>query len=305
MKFNEKVKSLIKEAELYKSQGLLNEALDTYKRVKELIESTQNVKNKDSFLNKITNKIDKLYTQMETELSVPKPPTVSEEAQSVIKEMVTEDDPESKGSSSMASALALARFGQYEQAIEEFTRLLPQAPLRAEAAKNIVWCWIQQGEVDKALGRVKQWMVGNVLSLDEVNGVRSYFEDLVKKSGLDTKISSDKIQKNLEPESEVEDQDILDINSTRFTLPRGSRKGETVELEISFQAGKYLKMLVSKKDKQFIESLSVGDQLTGMIFYSPMAIFSGTGYVSSNVTINAGPKKGDYSLEIKILNIQT
>ena len=305
MNFGEKVKSLIKEAELYKSQGLLNEALDTYKNVQTLIESTKNIKNKDSLLKKIADKIDALYAQMETEFSTPEPPKVSKDAQSVIKEMITEDDPEAKGSSSLAGALALAKFGQYDQATEELTRLLSYDSLRLEAAKNIVWCWIQQNEVDKALGRVKQWMSGNVLTLNEVNSVRAYFEALVQKTGLDSRISADKIQKDLEPESQVDDEEILDINATRFNLPRGSRKGETVELEVSFQAGKYLKMLVPKKDQKLIEGLGVGDQLNGMIFYSPMAIFSGIGYVSSKVTINAGPKKGDYSLEIKILSIQT
>jgi len=305
MNFGEKVKSLIKEAELYKSQGLLNEALDAYKNVQTLIESTQNIKNKDSLLKKIADKIDFLYAKMETEFATPNPPKVSEDARSVIKEMITEDDPEAKGSSSLAGAVALAKFGQYDQAIEELTRLLSYDSLRLDAAKNIVWCWLQQNEVDKALGRVKQWMSGNVLTLSEVNSVRAYFEELVQKSGLDARISRDKIQKDLEPASQVDDEEILDINSTRFNLPRGPRKGEAVELEVSFQAGKYLKMLVPKKDQKLIEGLSVGDQLNGMIFYSPMAIFSGIGYVSSKVTINAGPKKGDYSLEIKILSIQT
>ena len=304
MNFGEKIKSLIKEAELYKTQGLLHESLDTYKKVLVLIESTQNVKNKTSLINKITSKIDALYHQIDTELADSGPPRVSEDAQSVMKEMIPEDDPEAKGSAELAGALALAKFGQYDQAIEELTRLISQEPLRLEAAKNIIWCWLKQGEVDKALGRVKQWMAGNLLTLEEVSEVRAYFENYVNEAGLEAKISTDKIQKNLEPDSEVEDEDILDISATRFKLPRGERQGESVELEISFQAGKYLKILVPKKDRQLIESLNVGDQLVGMVFYSPMAIFSGTGYISSKITINAGPKRGDYSLEIKILSIQ-
>jgi len=303
MNFGEKVKSWIKEAELYKSQGLLNESLDTYKKVQELIESTQQVKNKDRLLNKITTKIDALYHQMEAEFSAPQPPKVSSEVQKVIKEMVTSEDPEAKGSSSMASALALAKFGQFDQAIEELTQLLAYEDLRLDAAKYIVWCWLQQGEVDKALGRIKQWMSGDVLASEELKQVRSYFEELVQKAGPDARITTDKIQKDLEPESEIGDEDVLDVESTRFNLPRGDRQGEAVELEVSFQAGKFLKMLVSKKDRKLIESLEVGDRLNAMMFYSPMAIFSGTGYVSSKVTIDAGPKKGDYSLEVKILTI--
>ncbi len=304
MNFGEKVKCLIKEAELYKTQGLLNESLDIYKNVEVLIEATQNVKNKDRFLAKIAHKIDSLYKQIETELSAPKPPRVSEEAQSVMKEMVAPDEPEAKGSASLASALALAKFGQFDQAIEEFTQLLATESLRTDAAKNILWCWVQQDEAEKALGRLKQWMSGDVLTFDELSGVRVYLEDLIRQAGLDTRVSKDKIHKDLEPESEVDDEDILDVDSIRFEMPRGERKGETAELEVSFQAGKYLKMLVPKKDKRLIADLNIGDYLSGMTFFSPVAIFSGNGYVSSKVVINAGPKKGDYSLEIKILNIQ-
>jgi tetratricopeptide (TPR) repeat protein len=305
MKFDEKVKTLLKEADLYKSQGLLNEALDTYRKLQGLIEATRKVKNKERFLNKIAIKIDGLYRQMEKEFSAPPPPSVSDEARSVIKDMVSPDEPEAKGSVSMASALALAKFGQYEQAIEEFTQLLDYEELRVDAAKHIVWCWIQKGEVEKALGRVKQWKSGDLLSLEELNAVRDHFEKLVQASGLDKRVSTDRIQKDLEPESEVDDEDILDVDSTKFELPRGPRKDETVELEVSFQAGKYLKMLVPKKEQQLIDSLKVGDRLNPMTFFSPIAIFSGTGYISSKVTINAGPKKGDYSLEVKILSIQT
>ena len=298
------MKSLIKEAELYRSQGLLNEALDTYQKVESLIDATQQVKNKEQFLRKITAKIDGIYQQMETEFSTPTPPRVSDEARNVIKEMVTPDEPEAKGSASMASALALAKFGQYDQAIEELTHLLGYDSLRVDAAKNIIWCWVQQGEAEKALGRVRQWMSGDVLAVSEVSEVRAYLENLVRHSGLDNRISTEKIQKDLEPESEIDDEEILDVDSTSFPLPRGEQKDQSVELEVSFQAGKYLKMLVPKREKQLIESLQVGDHLSDMTFYSPVAIFSGTGYVSSKVIINAGPKKGDYSLEVKILSIK-
>lgn len=304
MNFGDKVKSLIKEAELYRSQGLLNEALDTYQKVESLIDATQQIKNKGLFLRKIAGKIDGIYQQMETEFSTPPPPRVSAEAQDVIKEMVTPDEPEAKGSASMASALALAKFGQYDQAIEELTQLLGYDSLRVDAAKNIIWCWVQQGEAEKALGRVKQWMSGDVLAISEVSEVRAYMEELVRHSGLDNRISTEKIQKDLEPESEIDDEEILDVDSTRFELPRGEQKDEPIELEVSFQAGKYLKMLVPKREKQLIESLKVGDHLPDMLFYSPVAIFAGTGYVSSKVIINAGPKKGDYSLEVKILSIK-
>lgn len=53
--------------------------------------------------------------------------------------------------------------------------------------------------------------------------------------------------------------------------------GEKVDLEVSFQSGKYIQMIMSKREKHLIKSIKPGDMLKEIIFYLPMAIFSGTG----------------------------
>ena len=60
---------------------------------------------------------------------------------------------------------------------------------------------------------------------------------------------------------------------------------------------------MSSNDKLLIESLKVGVRLDDMDFYSPIAIFKGSGVVETNTRIETGPKRGDYSLDIKIHSI--
>jgi len=77
-------------------------------------------------------------------------------------------------------------------------------------------------------------------------------------------------------------------------------KGEVIELEVSFQTGNVISVLLSARDTNLIDSLNPGDQLNDMQFYSPIAIFQGTGVVNAKTGIKVGPRKGDFSVDIKV-----
>ena len=49
-----------------------------------------------------------------------------------------------------------------------------------------------------------------------------------------------------------------------------------------------------------VEGLNVGGRLPDMEFYSPIAIFRGSGVVSGKTEIRSGPKKGAYMLDISL-----
>jgi hypothetical protein len=79
-----------------------------------------------------------------------------------------------------------------------------------------------------------------------------------------------------------------------------AEEGEQVELDVSFQSGNVISLIISSKDEALIENMKVGVKLEDVHFYSPVAIFRGSGIVSAMTQIKSGPKKGDYSLDIKI-----
>ncbi len=300
-----KIKAAFKEAELYHSQGLLDEAVDKYTAVELLIKANNNIRHRKALLEKISSRISELNKRMRRISTPTPPPKVSEDAQVLMKEMFSYDDPEAKGSSTLGGAIALVKFGQYDKAIEELTRLLEYKSLRLEAAKNILLCWVQQNYVDYAISLFQKWQKTQFFPPEELALVRGHFQEILTAAGITREIAGIELQKTIEPDSEIDDEDILDISATRFGLPGGPRKGEQVEFEVSFQAGKYIQIIIPKKEKDLISGLKPGDMLKDIVFYSPMAIFSGTGFLSSKKEIEAGPKRGDYSFSIKIIDVKS
>ncbi len=303
MNLGEKIKKYFQEAELYASHGLLAEALEKYQAVEGLVRSSGKIRNRDGILNKLAVKIKETSQKLNKLDRIQPMREVNEDAQSLIKEMYTFDDPEAKGSAVLGGAVALAKFGQYDKAIEELNRLLEYDKLRLEAAKNILWCWVQQNYGEYAVSLYQKWRKQKLFPPDETEVIQAYFNELMDGAGVEHELEELECQQTIEPDSEVEDEDILDISAVKFVLPGGPRKGESIELEISFQSGKYIQMIIPRREKELTDSIHVGALIKNMIFYSPVAIFYGEGFVSSNNAIDAGPKKGDFSLEIKIIKI--
>jgi tetratricopeptide (TPR) repeat protein len=305
MNLGEKIKAYFQEAEIYQTQGLLVESLEKFRVIEGLIKASHNIRNRDGLLKKISARIEYLKKTIQRLDGSNKPPEASPDAQSLMKEMYSFDDPAAKGSASLGGAIALAKFGQYDKAIEEFNRLLDQDALRLDAAKNILWCWLEQNYADYAVSLYQKWRKSNIFPPSEISVIQNYFKDLIKLKGLNLELEIDGLEseQTVEPDSELDEDELLDINSVRFALSRGSREGEKIEMEVSFQSGQYIRTIIPRKEKELIESIKPGDLFKDMVFYSSMAIFSGEGYVSSRSEISAGPKKGDTSLEIKIIKV--
>lgn len=305
MNFGEKIKAMLQEAELYRSQGLLNEAMEKYEAIEALIEKNQKVKNSEAFLSKISLKMKLLSQEINQVQSPKKPPKVTEKAQRLMREMFSFDDPAIKGSASLGGAIALAEFGQYEKALEEFSKLLEFDNLRVDAAKNIIKYGVEHTSPKELIATYQQWLSDEMFTADEIKEIRQFFQDALDKAGIKEDLSKIKAKPPVEPESEVDDDEILDISAIRFKLRKGPQKGEKVELDVNYQHGKFINLIISKKEKRLIQSINAGDLIDSVIFYSPVAIFSGTGYVTVKKEISAGPKRGDYSLDIKIIRIET
>ena len=96
--------------------------------------------------------------------------------------------------------------------------------------------------------------------------------------------------------------EILDISSVAITLDEGPFKGRSIDLDVSFQNGNLINLIVAKQDKELIDNMEKGGRLNEVQYFSPIAIFRGAGIVASKTRIDSGPKKGDFSLDIKIVN---
>jgi tetratricopeptide (TPR) repeat protein len=322
MSLKAKIKSYLQEAALYSSQGLNNEAMERYKSASRLIRQNEQLKNRENLLNSIAQKISELDTDSDTLEEKIESPELTEEAQNLIKRLFSFSDKKDKEEAALEGAIALAKFGLFDRAIVEFQALIRNDSHRFAAAKNIIRCHMSQSTLDDAVELYREWLDGDLFKADQLISIRTYLADCLQKKGHDidlpepetvqagrgTGVITDNQNSLTEPlsepvESESDDQgEFLDITSIGITLDEGSSKGKMVEFDVNFQSGSLLSLIIPSRDGSLIESLKAGLKLDNIQYFSPIAIFKGTGMVSSKTQIENGPKKGDFCLDIKILN---
>jgi len=320
MDIGAKIKTLLKEAELYRGQGLLNESKSSYQGAANLIKSLDKLKNKEKLLKGIAAKLKSLGAEIERVEAAPDAPEIGAESQELIKKLFSYAKTEDADAVALEEAITLSKFGQYEKAIQDFTALLEKESVRLAAAKNIVRCYIASENIDGGVAQFQAWLDDDILSRDQLKKLRLFFQNILDKKGLDVKVpeaaaaveeSASELELDLELEAapaepeaeeaeEEDEEEILDINSVGIAFEAGPKKGEVIELDVSFQTGNVISVLLNARDKELIESLNPGDKLNDMQFYSPIAIFQGNGVVNAKTAIKVGPRKGDFSVDIKV-----
>ncbi len=298
---NKKIKSLLHQAELFRKQGLLNEAKDCFIQVENLIKSSDKMPNKEKLLSGLSKKIADLDREKENVENAPSTPEMSAHVNDLIKKLFSfSNKDKDENDAALEGAIALAKFGQFEGALEEFKKLLKVTSKRLSAAKNILRCYLELGSAEKASKQLTEWQNSDLLSEEQLEKVSAFYEDILEKKGLKKETASADEPEAAAVETEEDDEEFLDISAVAITFDSGPYKGEQIELDVSFQSGNVISLIISSKDEKLIENLKVGCRLDDVHFYSPVAIFRGSGVVSAQTQIKSGPKKGDYSLDITI-----
>lgn len=308
----EKLKALLQEAEVYRSQGLIAEALAKYDAAGELINSIENLKNKESLLASLNKKIGSLDKTKEKVEKGPTTPELSKKAQDLIKNLFALSQHTDTDSGTLEGAVALAKFGQFDRALNELNSLLKSETVRVEAAKNILRCHLAMATSDEAIDQYHQWFSGDLFLPIQLEAVRVYLDEILKSRGVEIPLPSPLTPENnpaddADLESEISlqtepEEEFLDITSIGITFENGPNAGRMVEFDVNFQSGNMLSLIISKKDRGLIEGLKTNTKLTNVQFYSPIAIFNGAGVISSQTEIKSGPKQGDYCLDIRIVS---
>lgn len=297
MELKQKIYSINKEASLYYSQGMFEEALLKYKTLLKIISSYKGIKNREDIESKIREKIVKINQKLDYYDSEGLFTNVSDDKKEIIKKLFTDvkDDPQYK---KFEEALTLAKFGQFNDSIKEMTPFLKNNDLKKDAARNIIKCYEAMGEVEKIISIVNKWKDENIFSKKEADQLVSSS----KASALIDETDSGADFINDKKDAEHFSPEIMEIDSVGIKLTGNGADSEPVELDVSFQTGNHLSLIISSKEKRIIDNLDVGVKLSDMCFYSPIAVFKSTGIVLSKHQISSGPKKGDWCLDIEIKN---
>ncbi|MBI9084329.1 MAG: hypothetical protein JEZ11_12075 [Desulfobacterales bacterium] len=307
-----KIKTLVKEAEIYRGHGLLSEALQKYEGAAKTIRSIEHIKNRDSILSGLSKKIQALKQDIDRVENAPMTPEMDKKSQKLIKKLFSFARSEQKDEAvALEEAITLTKFGQYDRALVEFRSLIDKEEVRLAAAKNTIRCHLARGTEDKGIEEFRQWSTDSRFTPDQLEKLRAFFSHILKKKGLDKPLPEfGNSAKNDEPvvepvkvkaeKKEAAEEEILDINAVAITFGSGAQQGETMEFDVSFQNGNIISILISGKQKELADLLNTGDTLTDIQFFSPIAIFPGNGKVAAKTQIKVGPRKGDYSVDIKV-----
>ena len=325
-----KIKKLLKEAELYHSQGLLYEAIGKYNEATETIQNIEQLKNKQNLLEGISKKINVLKKDISKMELAPKKPEVSENIQDLIKKMYSFSPDIDEDAKALEGAVALAKFGQFKRAISDFNELLKKDSTRIDAAKNILRCHMALYSTDEAISQYEKWLLDDIFNPNQLDKIYIFFESLLKSEGIEqtlpktkeevdelrVKASQEKDQvqvpepeiavlEQTEPEPEIEseagNEDVLDVNSIGISLDSGPQKGSVYEFKVRFQLGKVVSLLIPSRDKDVIENFQVGSELHDVQYYSNVGLFKGSGLVSAVKEITIGPLRGDYCVDIEVV----
>ena len=79
--------SLLKEADLYQNQGLLNEAKERFKKATEIIKNSPDIKNGQALIASIVKKVVDLNQKINQINQATSKPTVSDNKQNLIKKL--------------------------------------------------------------------------------------------------------------------------------------------------------------------------------------------------------------------------
>jgi len=294
----EQIKSLASEAELYRTQGLLKESKEKYLKVLQLIKKNQRFQHDEKAIDSIRFKIHSLEKDMAEMDQETEAPELSGKVQDLIKKSFAFS--QDKDAAEMEGAVALAVFGQYERALAEFGRLLKEGTSPLIAAKNILRCHLAFSSADAAINQYQEWLSGELLYKEQLRNIRSFLEYVLKKKGVQTKLSEVVERSSQEPTYMGSELDLLDISSIRLRLENGPYKGDIKEFDVTFQSGNVISLIIPDSENNLVDSMVPGIRLRGIHFFSQVAVFTGSGVVSECKRIKTGPRRGDYVLGITI-----
>jgi tetratricopeptide (TPR) repeat protein len=293
----EQIRSLVKEAQLYRNQGLLMESRERYLKALQFIgEDHQSSDNGqlEGLVRKSILAVEEDMTEIDRATQAP---DLSGNVQNLIKRVFAISDDQKKAE--FKGAVALAKFGQYERALEEFRELLKKSVMPVIAAKNILRCHLTFSSAEAAAGQLDQWISCDVLCKDDLKEIRSFLKDELEKSGAEVSLPEIKETPAETDEMEEDDDDgVLAISSICIPLGEGPFDGDMVEFDVTFQTESIVSVIVKAKQKDLLDIFRLGTRLSYIQCYSPGAVYRCSGTIFGKSGIKYGPKKGDYALEI-------
>jgi tetratricopeptide (TPR) repeat protein len=297
MSEQEQILSLVREADLYHDHGLLKESKVKYTQVLAILGEQGSSQKPCQILTSVQEKLRKLDKDIAQIRAAPKIPDLSPELQGLIKRIFSFS--RAKEVAALEGANALAKFGQYEEALAELQKILTQGTLPIVAARHILRCYLSLSLPYAAVAQFKDWVSSETLSKEELRYVREFLQEALKEIGFKEDLPSLLGEESRRPGKSEEDE-CLDISAVRIHLQEGHLRGESVEMDVVWQLGKLVRVVIPARRKDLSSALKIGKRIDRMQCYSPITVFTAQGIVSKKSSVDRGPNQGDYLIDITI-----
>lgn len=302
MSDKEHIKTLAREAEVYRSQGLLSGAKQKYQEILQFVQNHNHYSKDKKLIDAVNEKIRAVEENLSEVLEAPERTEVSEDVQSLIQKLFSFS--KDQQTSEMEGAVALAKFGQYEKALNEFKRLLKEGILPLDAAKNILRCHLTLSSPDVAIVQFKRWMSRGDFPPGDLKYLRGFLQKYLEKRGIEAAlpevVEAPQEKAERKKKKKKKEEEVLDISSVGVQFQNGPLGGQMEEFEVTFQTGNTISVIIPSDRKDLLGALEPGLRLKDMQCYSLIAVFNGSGVVSNKSVITSGPKRGHYTLDITI-----
>lgn len=298
MSDKEHIKSLIKEAEIYRKQSLLRPSKEKYEEALRLIQNHESYSKDKKLIDTIKSKIRTVEENLVEIDQATDTPELAQEVEDLISQLFSFS--KNKDVAGMEGAIALAKFGQYNNALAAFRRLIEEGNMPLLAAKNTLMCHMTLSSPDAAIAQFRQWVSRDEFSIKDLGYIRTFLENALLKQGIKAGLPQVAEASPEEGKPEEKEEDIIDIASVTIQLTNGPLKGEIVEFEVTFQLGNKISTIIPAHQKDLADAFKPGLRLSEIQCFSSLAVFNGRGTVSGLKRITSGPRRGDYSLDITI-----
>jgi hypothetical protein len=297
MSDEEYIKRTLKEADLYRSQGLLADAKKKYLESLRVVGKNEKLMKHQKLIDAINSKIQAVDKALAEFKESPAIPELSKDLLQLIKKLFTFS--QTKEAAAIEGAVALAKFGQYEQALVEFQKLLEEGILPVVTAKNIIRCYMSLKAPNGAIAQFEKWRSRKLISNQDLKYVRSFLISSLEKEGIKAEIPKiEKIPGSVKPGKKEEI--FLEISAITIVFDGGRLRGHTVDFDVHFQSASTVSVVIPAAQKDLADVFQPGNRLSSVQCYSPITVFKTSATVTGKDRIKQGPRRGDFAVDITI-----
>ncbi|MFC1494994.1 hypothetical protein ACFL6W_06935 [Thermodesulfobacteriota bacterium] len=290
------IMALKKEAEIYHSQGLLEQAKEKYLVLRNLAAKSDKY-SKDEALNRyLKDKINLVNIDLDAvnddEMDTP---LLDYETQELIGDLFSFSDEGEMAA--MESAVALAKFGQYGRALNEFTNLFEAGCFPSISAKNILRCHVMLSSPEKAVSQYNEWGTEGRFTSRELEELKGFLSSILgENSGLLS--GSEEIETEGNNVIYYDNQsDYLEVYSICLFMKNGLKKIKKAEMKVTRQEENKISFVLDEDQKRLADVLLPGVNLSKVLCFSRESVFYTSAVILKKSRIANGPLKDCYTYD--------